>query len=79
MECGWKGQENTFIPRASGKERSPANTLILTCACMLSCSVMEEYWRGFPFPPPGDLPHPGIKSPSPAFPALAGRFFFFNP
>ena len=21
----------------------------------------QEYWRGLPFPPPGDLPNPGIK------------------
>ena len=26
----------------------------------------QEYWRGLPFPPPGDLPDPGIKAPSPA-------------
>ena len=28
-----------------------------------------------PFPPPGDLPDPGIESVSLAFPELAGRFF----
>ena len=22
----------------------------------------QEYWSGFPYPPPGDLPDPGIKS-----------------
>ena len=27
----------------------------------------QEYWSGLPFPPPGDLPDPGIK---PAVPAL---------
>ena len=21
----------------------------------------QEYWSGWPFPPPGDLPHPGIE------------------
>ena len=26
----------------------------------------QEYWSGFPFPPPGDLPNPGIKPGSPA-------------
>ena len=30
----------------------------------------QEYWRGLPFPSPGDLPHPGIKSAPPAPPAL---------
>ena len=32
----------------------------------------QEYWSGLPFPPPGDLPHPGTE---PTSPALAGRFF----
>ena len=35
----------------------------------------QEYWSGWPFPPPGDLPNPGIEHTSLAFPALAGRFF----
>ena len=32
----------------------------------------QEYWRGLPFPPPGDLPDPGTE---PTSPALAGGFF----
>ena len=35
----------------------------------------QEYWSGLPFPPPGDLPNPGIKPVSPTSPALAGEFF----
>ena len=35
----------------------------------------QEYWSGLPCPPPGDLPHPGIKPKSPASPALTGGFF----
>ena len=27
----------------------------------------QEYWNGFPFPSPGDLPDPGME---PAFPVL---------
>ena len=27
----------------------------------------QEYWSGLPFPSPGDLPNPGIKSRSPAW------------
>ena len=27
----------------------------------------QEYWNGFPFPSPGDLPNPGIKSTLPAW------------
>ena len=32
----------------------------------------KEYWRGLPFPSPGDLSEPGIE---PKSPALAGGFF----
>ena len=35
----------------------------------------QEYWSGFPFPPPEDLPDPGVKPTSLASPALAGGFF----
>ena len=34
----------------------------------------QEYWSGLPFPPPGDLPDPGIKPVSRVSPALAGGF-----
>ena len=36
----------------------------------------QEYWSGLPFPPPGDLPDPGIE---PMFPALAGGFLTAEP
>ena len=31
--------------------------------------LRQEYWRGFPFPSPGDLPDPGIEPMSPALQA----------
>ena len=31
----------------------------------------QEYWNGFPFPSPGDLPDPGIEPRSPALQADA--------
>ena len=31
----------------------------------------QEYWRGLPFPSPGDLPDPGIKPRSPTLQADA--------
>ena len=31
----------------------------------------QEYWSGMPFPPPGDLPDPGIDPGSPALQADA--------
>ena len=36
----------------------------------------QEYWSELPFPPPGGLLDPGIKT---ASPALAGRFFRAEP
>ena len=36
----------------------------------------QEYWTGFPCPPPGDLPDLGIE---PESPALAGSFFTAEP
>ena len=38
--------------------------------------LRQEYWRGLPFPPPGDLPDPGIE---PVSTALAGEFFTTEP
>ena len=35
----------------------------------------QEYQSGLPFPPPGDLPNPGIEPRSLKSPALVGRFF----
>ena len=53
-----------------------------TVACQTPLSVVfsrQEYWRGLLFPPPGNLPNPGIKPVSPAAPALAGGFFTTEP
>ena len=36
----------------------------------------QEYWSGLPFPPPGDLPDPGIEPTSLVSPALAGGFLY---
>ena len=35
----------------------------------------QKYWSGFPCPPPGDLPHPGIESMSLMSPSLTSMFF----
>ena len=35
----------------------------------------QEYWSRLPFPPPGDLPDPGIEPASLVSPAWTGRFF----
>ena len=41
--------------------------------------LREEYWDGLPFPPPGDLPDPGIEPKPLLSPALAGGFFTAEP
>ena len=49
-----------------------------TVACQAPLPVgfsWKEYWSGLPYPPPGDLPEPGIKPASFMSPALAGGFF----
>ena len=53
-----------------------------TVACQAPQSLefsRLEYWSGLPFPPPGDLPDPGIEPESPVSPALAGGFFTIFP
>ena len=50
----------------------------IDCNCKAPLSMgfpRQEYWSGLPFPSPGDLPNPGIETPSLASPAFAGRFF----
>ena len=49
-----------------------------TLACQAPLSLefsRQEYQSGLPFPPPGDLPDPGIEPVLLTPPALAGRFF----
>ena len=38
----------------------------------------QEYWSGLPFPPPENLPIPGIKHVSLVSPKLAGGFFIIE-
>ena len=39
----------------------------------------QEYWRGLPCPPPGDLPDPRIRPMCLTSPTLTGRFFPAEP
>ena len=39
----------------------------------------QEYWSGWPCPPPGDLPDPGVKPAYLMFPGLAGGFLPLAP
>ena len=52
-----------------------------TAACQAPLSMgfpKQEYWSGLPFPPPEDLPNPGVKPTSLMSPALASGFFTLN-
>ena len=52
--------------------------VLWTVACQAPLSMgfsREEYWSGFPCPPPGDLPSPWISPASHNSPVLAGSFF----
>ena len=47
-----------------------ASPWTVVCQAPLSMKFSrQEYWSGFPFPPPGDLPDPGIKPTALVFPA----------
>ena len=50
---------------------SPADSLQLHDCSPPGSSVhgifQKKYWSKLPFPPPRDLPNPGMKPPSPAF------------
>ena len=76
---------------AAGEDRSPQEgDACVHCAkllqpCLTLCDAVDcslsmgfsrqEHWSGLPYPPPGDLPNPGIKPESLTSPASAGRFF----
>ena len=50
------------------------------CQAQLSMEFSrQKYWSGLAFPPPEDLPDPGIKLGSPVSLALAGGFFTIEP
>ena len=68
-----------MIPHCSFDLPSPVKVKLLnhvrlfatlwTIACKTPPSIgfsRQEYWSGFPFPSPGDLPDPGIQLGSPA-------------
>ena len=71
------------------------NKAFAVCVCAQSCPALcnsmdcqalrpmgfprQEYWSRLPFPPPGDLPNPGIEPVSLPSLALAGGFFATAP
>ena len=48
----------------------------VSCLAPLSMELSrQEHWSGLPYPPPRDLPNPGIELMSLMSPVLARRFF----
>ena len=63
----WEEQANKLCLRASRKESALYVSALWTVACQDPLSVgfsRQEYWSGFPSPPPRELPDPGIESDS---------------
>ena len=72
---------SAFSVSAAAKSFQPCLTLCDTTELAHQAPLSigfpkQEYWSGLPFPPPGDLPDPGIECVSPS---LAGRFFTTEP
>ena len=75
-EPSWKLSFPVVVQSLSHVQLFATQWTVTHQAPLLMGFPRQEYWSGSPFPPPGDLPNPGIKSPSPA---LAGRFFATEP
>ena len=95
MSCPHLKFPDNVFPNAlfesESKEVPEVKKVLLTQLCHFSsidCSLpgssvhgisRQEYWSGFPCPPPGDLPNPGVELASLGFPALSGSFFTTDP
>ena len=62
-----------FPPNACMHVQSLSHVRLFVTPWTIACKApltmgfsRQEYWSGLPCPPPGDLPDPGIKPPSPA-------------
>ena len=65
-----------FSKESEGVHAQSCPTVDLYPASLLSREFpRQEYWSRLPFPPPGDLPNPGINPTSLLSHSLAGRFF----
>ena len=66
-------------------QRCSGNVCVLSRVRLFATALLsmeflrQEYWTRWPLPSPGGHPSPGAELPSPASPALAGRFFATEP
>ena len=70
---------NTLDQNKSQMDRAEFYLLTRVVCPIQGGKERQENWSGLPFPPPGDLPNPGIEPMSPVSPALAGEFFTPEP
>ena len=71
------GLPSYFVPGCSVVSDSLDTPWTVACQAPLSRGFSrQKYWSEVPFPFPGDLPYPGIKSESPE---LVGGFFTTEP
>ena len=66
VKVGWKYRVHVLVAKSCPTLRGPRQ------APLHMGFSRQEYWRGLPFPSPGDLPDPGIK---PGSSCIVGRFF----
>ena len=57
------------LPPSMSDSLRPALWIVAHQALLSMGFSRQEYWRGLPFPFPGDLPNPRIEPGSPAFPS----------
>ena len=63
------------MPSCFSRVRLFATLWTRACQAPLSMGFSrQEYWSELPFPPPGDLSHPGMEPVSLVSPALSGRW-----
>ena len=65
----WTQQEEKERSESEVAQSCPTLCDPRDCSLPRSSSMgfsRQEYWGGLPFPPPGDLPNPGIEPRSPA-------------
>ena len=72
--CRYPGSDSFFNESSFCHSVASNSVTPWTVSCQASLSIgcsRQEYWSGLPFPPPGDLPDPGMELLSRA---LAGAY-----
>ena len=66
MELQWTGVDSVWCMYVCSQSLDHVQIFVTSCSLAgypplsIECS-RQEYWTGLPFPPPGDLPDPGIN------------------